>query len=383
MQKVKFCLALAMLIMHTHPLLAQEKKSIWQHPFVQRWIGSDKDSVVSNHFIVLPALGYSPETGLEFGLAGIYNFYTHPQEKDIRTSNVTFIGTRTTKGQTSLKLESDIWTSGNTYHIQSELRYRNFPFQFYGLGNTTLASDQDLLTQQLFRAKAEVARKMTTNYYAGLLLRLDRYAYVDQVADGIFTQIDSLHQRGVHGMLGITQRLDTRNSNTYTTKGTFAQFRYTYLPKFLSSTSYTGHLLHMDVRHFVALHPQWTLGFQSIAAFHLRGNTPFYLLQELGGDQMMRGYYLGRYRDQHLITAQTELRWRLHPRLGLAGFLGTGSTFGQNLQNGRWIPSAGGGIRYFYDLEHAGSVRLEYAVGEQRAGEKRISGFYLSLKEAF
>jgi hypothetical protein len=43
----------------------------------------------------------------------------------------------------------------------------------------------------------------------------------------------------------------------------------------------------------------------------------------------------------------------------------------------------GAGLRYFYDVERGLSVRADYAVGEKRPGEKRQSGFYLSLGEAF
>jgi hypothetical protein len=41
------------------------------------------------------------------------------------------------------------------------------------------------------------------------------------------------------------------------------------------------------------------------------------------------------------------------------------------------------GLRYFFSLEHNSTVRFDYAIGEKRPGEKRQSGFYLSLSEAF
>src|SRR5690606_13558816 len=102
---------------------AQERKSIWEHKLIKRFISSEKDSTRSAGFVVVPALGYAQETGLEFGLAGVYNFYMDKADTTIRTSNVTFIGTFTTQRQTNLKLESDIWTTGNRYHYISELRF--------------------------------------------------------------------------------------------------------------------------------------------------------------------------------------------------------------------------------------------------------------------
>ena len=96
----------------------------------------------------------------------------------------------------------------------------------------------------------------------------------------------------------------------------------------------------------------------------------------------MRGYYLGRYKDKNYATAQAELRYRFIPRLGIVGFGGTGSTFSPQ-HSLRLVPSFGGGIRYFFSLEHNSTIRFDYAFGEKRPGEKRQSGFYLSISEAF
>src|SRR5690606_14906587 len=116
-----FCLLIGASAMST---VAQERKSFWEHPLIKRFVSSEKDSTRSAGFVVVPALGYAQETGLEFGLAGVYNFYVDRADTAIRTSNVTFIGTFTTERQTNLKLESDVWTTGNRYHYISELRFR-------------------------------------------------------------------------------------------------------------------------------------------------------------------------------------------------------------------------------------------------------------------
>src|SRR5690606_1548069 len=145
-------LALAGIIL---PAVSQERRGLWEHPLIKRFISPDKDTSRSAGFVVLPALGYAQETGLEFGLAGVYNFYMDKADTTIRTSNVTFIGTFTTQRQTNLKLESDNWTTGNRYHYISELRFRNFPFNYYGLGNKTAAQDEDVVLMQLVRVRLE------------------------------------------------------------------------------------------------------------------------------------------------------------------------------------------------------------------------------------
>ncbi|MNL63506.1 hypothetical protein D3C87_1876490 [compost metagenome] len=104
----------------------------------------------------------------------------------------------------------------------------------------------------------------------------------------------------------------------------------------------------------------------------------------MGNDEMMRGYYTGRYRDRNLLAAQAELRYRYNNRFGAAVFGGGGQVF----ENGGFAvknfkPSYGAGGRYFFDPEKGLSVRLDYGIGEKRANEKRQTGFYISLAEAF
>lgn len=366
------------------PLLAQEKQRIWDHKLVKRFLSSEKDSSRSAGFVVLPALGYAQETGLEFGLAGVYNFYVDKADTTIRTSNLTFIGTFTTQRQTNLKLTADVWSPGNLYHYFAELRFRDFPFNYYGTGNDTWLADEDVVVMQLVRIRAEVERRLAPNYYTGLAFAFEHLGYTDREVGGIFEALPAVHREGGYfASLGVTQLYDTRDINTYTTRGFLARLKYSYSPGLGSQTHFKGSLAEIDLRGFVPLSAQVTLGLNGVMRSTWGKNVPFYAYHQMGGDMIMRGYYNGRYRDQNLLATQAELRYRFHPRIGVAGFVGTGSTFRKGLGNTRFVPSYGGGIRYFFDLEHSSSIRLEYGVGEKRPGEKRQGGFYLSLSEAF
>lgn len=366
------------------PAFPQEKKSIWDHKLVKRFTSTEKDSSRSAGFMVLPALGYAQETGLEFGLAGVYNFYVNKADTSIRTSNVTFIGTFTTERQTNLKLESDTWTTGNQYHYISELRFRNFPFNFYGLGNQTTQQDEDVLLMRLIRARLEGERLMAPHYYAGLNFAFEHFTFSDNEHGGIFDLTPPYGQAGGwHLLFGVSQLYDTRDRNTYTTKGYYARIKYAYSPGFGEDSHFKGSRIDVDLRAFFPFAAALTLGLNAHYKASFGPRIPFYVYPELGGDMMMRGYYTGRYRDQNLLAAQSELRYRFHPRIGAAAFLGTGSTYHNGLKKARFVPSYGGGIRYFFDLEHNSSIRFDYGFGEKRPGEKRQGGFYLSLSEAF
>jgi outer membrane translocation and assembly module TamA len=113
------------------------------------------------------------------------------------------------------------------------------------------------------------------------------------------------------------------------------------------------------------------------------GQSPFYLMPTLGADDLMRGYYNGRYRDRDYTAGQVELRYRLSDRFGITGFAGTGTVYHNGIDLSQLKPNYGGGLRYFFDVEKGLTLRLDYGVGEQRPGEARQSGFYTSLGEAF
>lgn len=357
--------------------------SLMQSKLVQRFISSEKDSTRSAGFLVLPLLGYAPETGLEYGLSGIYNFYLNKEDTLIRTSSIVLQGSLTTKSQSSLKLTSDIWTTGNNYHYYSEIRYRDFPFNFYGIGGDTWQADKDSLIQRLFRLKVEGEKKIVKNYYAGLALMYENYAYTDEAVGGIYDWTPLYGKEGGKYLaFGISQVYDSRNSNIYTTKGYFARLVYNYAPNFWGEEHFNGSELSLNLRAFYPITQKLTLGLNATYD-EFFGNVPFYLYPQLGSDEVMRGYYPGRYRNTNLVTSQAELRYRIHPRIGFAAFLGTGAVYNKKFDFSALKPSYGGGFRYFFDLEHNSSIRIDYGIGEKRPGEPRQSAFYLSLGEAF
>lgn len=363
------------------PTYAQEQTFVKR--IVKKFISAEKDSTRSASLIVLPALGYAQETGVEYGIAGTYNFYLEKADPHSRTSNITLMGTLTTKKQKNIKLLTDIWTKDNDYHILSELRYRDWPFNFYGLGSDTWLADEDFLEHQLTRAKVDVEKKIVSRWYAGVNVEYENFRFNDREPGGVFEHPDVLGRKGGQYLaFGVSSLYDTRNNTTYTTDGFYSRLKYAYAPRFWGGGNFVGSQLEADVRGFHALSPEITLAGQVLYRGTFGENVPFYAYRDLGGDMTMRGYYLGRYKDKNYATAQLELRYRFIPRLGVVGFGGTGGTFSQQ-HDFRFVPSFGGGLRYFFSLEHNSTIRFDYAFGEKRPGEKRQTGFYLSISEAF
>lgn len=348
-----------------------------------KFLSSDNDTSRSNSFFILPAMSYAQETGLEYGVAGNYSFYVDKLNIESRTSNILMMATMTTKNQKKINLNADLWTKNNEYHILAELRMRDWPFNFYGIGNDTWKNDEDYLDQTLYRAKFDIEKKIVEKLYIGINTSFDKVIFNDVESGGIYDP-NSLNgaDGGQYATIGTSLLFDSRDVTTYTNRGIYSRLKYAYAPQLFDDDDFNGNMLEADIRAYIPIYNKINLAAQIIYRGTYGNNVPFYTLRDLGGDMSMRGYYLGRYKDKNYLTTQAELRYRLHPRFGVTTFLGGGSTF-SGQQAMRLVPSYGAGFRYFFSLEHSSSIRLDYAYGERRPGEARQSGFYLSISEAF
>lgn len=349
-------------------------------------------------FFPLPVLGYSQEKGLEIGAAMLYSFYTDNRNPDLSTRNSTLnlIPAVTTEKQFKIDLKTNIWTRGNLWHFKGNLRYHNYPLYFFGIGDTTHYNTRSLVSNIRYKVQLEGERRITGHFYAGASILYQHDTYSSSDNKGIYTTMPLTDKDGGYvTFLGLTGIYDNRDNENYTRHGWWLKLNVAYAPSFLSKQP----LFKVEAQgtHFIAFSRKSTLGFNGIFN-SLQGNDlPFYLLPEMGNDNIMRGYYTGRYRNQNYLAGQAEYRYlvdpkmRIHiwfvdikPKFALAAFAGTGTVFSnRDFHFDGFKPSYGAGIRYFYDENAKLTIRIDYAVGEKRNGESRQKGLYLSLAEAF
>jgi hypothetical protein len=378
---MKKLITVLLLFILVQPLFAQVKIL----PKFIRKMYFEKDTTKKGSFVVLPVVSSAPETGLELGGSGLYSFYTDTLGNDTRVSNLFAYATITTKGQSRLNLSGSYWTPHNRYHFTGSAGYINFPFDFYGIGNNTKKADADRLGQKRVRATFSAEKKIGSYIYLGLVAGGYDYRFNDQEGTGIFSTDPNID--GKHGgtilYIGPSFVFDNRNNNTYTTKGGMLTSYFNIMNGVGSNSNYSGGFFNAEFTYFFALNKKFVLGFDVQSQNMTGSQSPFYLLPALGSDEMMRGYYNGRFRDRNLLVGQTELRYRMSERFGIVGFLGAGEVFNKEFSTSQLKPNYGGGLRYFFDVQKGLSIRVDYGVGEKRPGESRQSGIYVGLGEAF
>lgn len=345
----------------------------------------EKDTSKRSSFVLLPILSSAPETGIEAGGAGLYSYYSDTIHHETRVSNLYAYATLTTKGQNRLNLSTTYWAPQNKYHYYASLGRIDFPFSFYGIGNNTAKADEVTVGQKRYRLMLEAQKRVAKNIYVGLVGGGYKYDFSNNDPNSIYNTSPLVEDRagGIFLYLGPSFIFDNRNNNTYTTRGMMVNAYYNIMQGVFGNNSYQGGLLNIEYTSFHQLSKRFVLGFDVQEQSLTGARSPFYLLPQMGSDEMMRGYYGGRYRDRNYLAGQAELRYRLNDRFGIVGFMGTGEVFHTTFTFPALKPNYGGGLRYFFDVEKGLSIRADYGLGQKPFGEKRESGFYVGLGEAF
>lgn len=345
----------------------------------------EKDTTKKNSFVILPILSSAPETGIEVGGAGLLSFYTDTIHHETRVSNIYAYATITTKGQNRFNLSSSYWLPQNAFHYTAAISYINFPSDFYGIGNNTRLANQDLVDENRFKFSFNGEKLLGQNIYIGYVSGGFNYKEGDKNLTGIFNTNPAVEDRngGASLYIGPSFIYDSRNNNTYTTSGMIISAYYNLMHGILGNNNYAGGFFNLEYSQFFMLNKKLVLGLDVQEQSLTGSQSPFYLLPALGNDEMMRGYYNGRYRDRNFIAGQTELRYRLSERIGVVGFLGTGEVFHSSFSISQLKPDYGAGLRYFFDIEKGLSLRADYGIGQKPMGEARESGFYIGLGQAF
>ena len=356
--------------------------------YAQRGVGrfiyqtlNDTSSAASSRILIFPTAGFAPETSLEIGVRVFSLYFARNDTAVNRLSELTLFAFVTLKGQFGAQLENALYSDKNNYYLLGRARYQQFPLLFYGIGPNSKPENPALVSSNYVQIRQRVLRKIIENWYAGAEIDFQRLAGVkfEEVDSGAF-EVPLGGQGSTTLELGGTVVYDDRKNVLNVRKGAF--FEAGILRNLSLGNDFRFGRVLFDGRLYRPLgRLSRILALQATGTF-MQGDVPFNNLALLGGENTMRGYYMGRYRDKNLLAAQAELRWLpfgFSRRWGgtLFGGLGTvAPTIGQlQLNQLRW--AAGGGVRFLFFQKK--DVYLRADLGITREG----TGLYFSLGEAF
>lgn len=324
-----------------------------------------------------PYIFYSPETAFALGGAIILT-QRLSTDSTVKPSSAMISGYYSAKHSYDVFFNPEFFLGEDRYYLGITVDYWRFVDKFWGYGNNSPDSDNVGYIRKIFSVNTEFDVRVAGPLKIGLNYDLNYTTIEDKqtnpyLISGSVTGSDG----GTSSGIGLVLFADTRNGAFYPTSGG------SYKLSMLNSVSWLGSSFTFsrwiaDFRHYFQIADPLVLAAQ-IYATSVTGGPPFYMYPALGGDNQMRGYYEGRYRDNHYVAVQGELRLRLSRRWGIVGWAGMGDVAGSldafRLDNMK--PTAGFGVRFALDPEEVLNVRADFAYG------RNTNGMYFNAKEAF
>lgn len=323
---------------------------------------------------VLPA--YQPETSFLIGGAAVLALEP-PPGSGRRESVVTLAAAASVRRQYSVLLSPDLYLDDDRLHLGGTLSVSRFPDLFFGIGNDTRLEDEESFTPLYYDLELSPKLRLI-GAYLGPSLRVFHVDIVQTESDGALASADVVGSRGGTSVeLGVAVLWDTRDSTLYPRAGGVLRARAASARGGWGS-DFDYDVLRLDARRYLGLPwPLHVLGLQALAELR-RGEPPFYGTGRLGGAEVLRGYYEGRYRDRQYLAAQAEYRLPLVWRLGAVFFASAGDVAraldGLRLADVKL--SGGAGLRLAPLADVPVNIRLDVAYGD-------AARFYFSIGEAF
>ncbi len=331
-------------------------------------------------FIFYPTVAYAPETSFELGISTLL-VYRAKQDTNNRLSEISSFSFLTLQNQYGGYIDHAFYTDKNRFFILGLIKYQNFPLSYYGIGPNATKEVKASISATEFRFRERLLYKLGHSFYTGPEVDFE---LMRNVKFDLQHQDSFVYPLGKDGFtdlsLGWGLLFDNRHNVLNVRKGLFAELAWlNSQPAWGSSFAFNS--LFTDLRYYKPVGKQNVFAFQLFGQFN-GGQIPFNQLALMGGERLMRGYYLGRYRDNQLIASQAEFRLLPLPfskRWGAAAFAGVGevspslSAFGLNRL--QW--SAGFGPRFLIFPEK--DVFTRFDVAFTREG----MGFYFFIGEAF
>lgn len=346
--------------------------------YVNRII-NDTNNLSSPKFMNYPTLAFSPETSWEIGLSSLY-IYSANRDLQNRLSEVKAFTFYTLENQYGFWFDHGLYTHQNKWFFLGKARFQSFPLLYHGIGAYAPEKNVARINGNFTYFKERILREIVPNLYTGLELDIQILKKVSYQN----TTNQFIKPNGGNGSTNIGLGWGFVYNNIHNIlnprKGVFCEWALLHYSGEIGSDYHLNSYL-LDNRFYIPIKKNNVLAFQLQAQF-TNGNPPFNLLSLMGGESLMRGYYLGRFRDRHLLASQIEYRmlpFSFAKRWGGTLFFAAGEVFSsdQSFKLNKLLPTGGGGIRFLLFPERDIYTRLDFAI----TGEG--NGFYFFIGEAF
>lgn len=339
-----------------------------------------KDSINKTSFSAYPYAFYSPESKFAVGAGGMYIFYAG-KEKELKPSKIGFGGYYSTNKQYKISASPVLYLFDNNLYIEAPTSFGYFINKYWGIGDETPEFDDAAYAIQSFNTTVKVQIPPLLLFSAdrtGLIFHYDNTEIVDKLEN---EKLEDETLVGFNGgeIIGIGTDLvwDSRDNIFFPNSGISQYYKAIVYPGGISDFNYA--LFELDVKSFVAISEDHVFAFNMYVE-SVVGDAPFYKLPALGGQNRMRGFFNGRYRDNFYGMFQVEYRQYIWKRLGMVAFAGAGNVANNIIDYSfKTLKYSGGlGLRFLFNKEQKINLRMDVGIGSDGS-----TGIYFGIQEAF
>ena len=327
-----------------------------------------------------PTVAYAPETSWELGVSSLY-VYSANKDLSNRLSEIKAFTFYTLENQYGFWLDHALYTDENKWFFYGRARYQSFPLFYYGIGRETPSEHIALIDGEYTLFRERLLRETLPSLYFGLELDyqgLNRVNYIDTEIDFELPEVGAMGSNNLGIGLGLLYNNIHNAMNPR--EGLYSEWAFmNYNTAAGSDYNMTTYVI--DNRLYRPVKENTVFAAQLYGQF-TSGNAPFNMLALMGGESLMRGYYLGRYRDKNLVAGQVEYRilpFEFSKRWGASVFLAAGQVYGDEygFNWDQFLPTGGAGIRYLIFPEKDIYTRIDVSFTEEGRG------VYFFIGEAF
>lgn len=339
---------------------------------------STQDRTFEKKFDITFAGGpsYSKTTKLGLGVLAAALYRLDRTDSITPPSDLSIFANVSTSGFYSFGVTGNTIFRHSVRKLDYDISFSSAPRDVWGIGyRAGRYNPKSDFVEQRYLVKARFMQQLFAHTYAGVLFNFEHTSG---------RKFDALSQQYIYGQkdsytatgFGALIEYDSRDFIPNPSRGCYLSVEGIYFDKGLGNCDRSLWRMSFTANLYKQLWSSGLIAFDLHGEFNSEG-TPWTMLAQLGGNERMRGYYLGQYTDNSLLTAQVELRQHIWRRIGCVVWGGAGNIYSKQ-EKFSWrntLPNYGLGLRW--ELKKRVNVRMDYGFG------RNTSGFLLSINEAF
>lgn len=334
----------------------------------------ENDSTKRVKFAAIPIVNYSNTLGGSIGLMTQVFYKVNINDTISPSSSTGLFGMYTTNNTYFAAAFQQFYLNEDKWRIKIAAGIGNINFQFWQDLPISGGTFIDFATKASF-GLLRVERKIYKKLYGGLNAVLSfaetEYDLPDNVPDSL-----RFDKRNMNN-LGYLFNFDKREHQLNPYGGFNVTFKNDFYRTWMKSTD-NFEKYEITYNHFYQIKNERNILVTRVHASISGGDVPFQGQNVVGQDDI-RGYSSGKFRNNQVYAIQAEYRWRFYKKFGMVGFFGVATAIDKmsNISGAELLPGGGVGFRYMMIPKERINVGIDVAKG------KDDWGLYFRIGETF